>query len=641
MSSSVRRAICIFGASVLGLAGLVSYAKDQLSAPPIPEIQINDNRHSAGIMREGVLRLRLEAGIGTWHPEGAKGPSVDVAAFGEEEETLQNPGPTIRVPEGTEIEVSLRNSIPEKILHIHGLNARPGKTEEIEVTPGTTQQAHFKAVMAGTYFYWGTVTGKGLDERKAIDGQLHGVLVVDAPGSKNDDRIFVLGHYLAEGDFTANPPRPDRETWVINGQSWPHTERLTYKTGESIRWRWINATDETHPMHMHGHHFRVDSMGDNQVDHQRSEDERAWAVTQPIASGHTMLMTWRAERPGNWLFHCHVQFHIAPEVTLTAPSLSPPIDLYDSANHAQHHMAGLALGIHLLPAEKNASVKTKTIATAPRKLTVVVGETGKRYGSSAIFGGPYPQLGYQVLEGENAKVLDTGFTSPGAPIILTRGKSVEITVVNRLKQPTAVHWHGIELESYYDGVVSWSGDAQNLMPAIAPGNAFVVYMTPPRSGTFIYHTHLQDYIQMSTGLYGPLLVLEPDEKFDPETDKIFIFGRDGADDFEDPFVLNGKAQPAPLKLKAGKTYRLRFVQILPAPSVQVSLTGDAGTVSWKPLAKDAAPVPAAESKLQAAKVEMWPGETYDYEFHPQTQGELRLESAIFGKFRMTMLVEVE
>jgi hypothetical protein len=326
-------------------------------------------------------------------------------------------------------------------------------------------------------------------------------------------------------------------------------------------------------------------------------------------------------------------------VSLSAPPLFPPVDLYHAATLVRHHMAGLVLGIHVLPAEERSPVKATP--TTPRKLTLVVGETGKRYAASAIFGGPYPGLGYQVLEGENAKISDTGFTSPGAPIILTRGQAVEITVVNRLKQPTAVHWHGIELESYYDGVAGWSGEGQHVMPSIAPGQSFVVRMTPPRAGTFIYHTHLQDYIQMSTGLYGPLLVLEPGEKFESEADKILTLGRDGADDDNDPFALNGSTQPLPLHLKAGKTYRLRFVQILPAPSVEISLASDSGIASWKPVAKDAAPVPASESKLQPAKVEMWPGETYDFEFRPEAKGELRLESTIFGKLRMVMLVEVE
>ena len=636
----MRTAVSILGAGVLGLAGLSSHGEDQPSRLALPEIQINDNRRPAGQVREGVLYLRLEARLGIWHPEGLEAQGVEVTAFGVENGPLQNPGPVIRVPEGTEVRVSLRNLVPGKTLHVYGLHQRPDKGEQgVEVPTGTAREVRFSTGVAGTYFYWGTLTGKGLDARAAIESQLQGALVVDGPGGRADDRIFVLGHYLEPGDPTANPPRADLETWVINGQSWPHTEQLTYRTGESVGWRWINATDETHPMHMHGSHFRVDAMGDNETDHHRREDERSWVVTQPIDSGHTMMMTWKTERPGNWLFHCHVQFHIAPEVGLSAPPLVPPIDLYHAASHTRHHMAGLALGIHLLPAEGFAPAKAT--ATLPRKLTVVVGETGKRYDASPIFGGPYPGLGYEVLEGENPKISDMGFTSPGAPIILTRGQTVEITVVNRLKQPTAVHWHGIELESYYDGVVGWSGEGQNLMSAIEPGRSFVVRMTPPRSGTFIYHTHLQDYIQMSTGLYGPLLVLEPGEKFDPETDKIFTFGRDGADDINDPFVLNGSPQPPPLQLKAGKTYRLRFVQILPAPSVQISLASDSGIASWKPVAKDAAPVAASDSKLQPAKVEMWPGETYDFEFHPEAKGELRLESTIFGKLRMVMLVEVE
>ena len=59
------------------------------------------------------------------------------------------------------------------------------------------------------------------------------------------------------------------------------------------------------------------------------------------------------------------------------------------------------------------------------------------------------------------------------------------------------------------------------------------------------------------------------------------------------------------------------------------------------MAKDAAPVAASDSKLQPAKVEMWPGETYDFEFHLEAKGELQLESTIFGKLRMVMLVEGE
>ena len=60
---------------------------------------------------------------------------------------------------------------------------------------------------------------------------------------------------------------------------------------------------------------------------------------------------------------------------------------------------------------------------------------------------------------------------------------------------------------------------------IAPGGSFVVRLTPPRAGTFIYHTHVHDYRQLTSGLYGPLLVVEPGERWDPATDHVVVLGR--------------------------------------------------------------------------------------------------------------------
>ena len=97
----------------------------------------------------------------------------------------------------------------------------------------------------------------------------------------------------------------------------------------------------------------------------------------------------------------------------------------------------------------------------------------------------------------------------GPPIVLTRGKETEIEVRNMTTNPTAIHWHGIELESYYDGVPGWTGSGQQTSPAIAPGGSFVARMAPPRAGTFIYHTHWHDRAQLLNGVYGPLIVVEP------------------------------------------------------------------------------------------------------------------------------------
>jgi FtsP/CotA-like multicopper oxidase with cupredoxin domain len=61
-------------------------------------------------------------------------------------------------------------------------------------------------------------------------------------------------------------------------------------------------------------------------------------------------------------------------------------------------------------------------------------------------------------------------------------------------------------------------------PTVEPGQSFVAKMTPPRAGTFIYHTHWHKDLQLTGGLYGALIVLEPSERYDPETDHVVIIG---------------------------------------------------------------------------------------------------------------------
>jgi FtsP/CotA-like multicopper oxidase with cupredoxin domain len=92
---------------------------------------------------------------------------------------------------------------------------------------------------------------------------------------------------------------------------------------------------------------------------------------------------------------------------------------------------------------------------------------------------------------------------------------VSINVRNQLPEATSVHWHGIELENYYYGVAGFGTDGRRVSPMIEPGQAFEALFTPPRAGTSIYHTHMNDLQQVLAGLSGPLIVLNPDETFDP------------------------------------------------------------------------------------------------------------------------------
>ena len=106
---------------------------------------------------------------------------------------------------------------------------------------------------------------------------------------------------------------------MINGLSWPSTERLTYRVGDPVRWRVINLSSQIHPMHLHGFYYRVQRLGDGVRDEAVAGAEGRRVVTQMVPSSGTLTMEWVPERVGNWLFHCHVMAHVAPERRLGAP----------------------------------------------------------------------------------------------------------------------------------------------------------------------------------------------------------------------------------------------------------------------------------------------------------------------------------
>ena len=171
----------------------------------------------------------------------------------EEGKELQIPGPLIRVPEGTEIRVTLRNLLAV-VAVVHGLHQHPGDAKAVvEVPPQESRELHFTAGVAGTYQYYASagpdLGDSGRPFRK--DSQLAGAFVVDPPGKATPDRIFVLGIWRSGSDVAAlrgQVPTLPHIIPVINGKSWPYTERLTYAAGEPVRWRWINASDGGHPM---------------------------------------------------------------------------------------------------------------------------------------------------------------------------------------------------------------------------------------------------------------------------------------------------------------------------------------------------------------------------------------------------------
>ena len=198
-------------------------------------------------------------------------------------------------------------------------------------------------------------------------------------------------------------------------------------------------------------------------------------------------------------------------------------------------------------------------------------------------------------------------------------------MVNHLDEFTAVHWHGIELQSFPDGVPGWSGNETVIMPPIAPGDSFAAEFTPPRSGTFIYHTHANELVQMSQGLYGPLIVLDPGQSFDSATDHIVIASPDGESTDTVGGLVNGSHAPAPIVMRVGEANRLRLISIHGDYRVLFSLFDGVDLATWRPLARDGANVPRGLATPGAARLLTGPGQTADFEVRFDSPGERRLE----------------
>jgi FtsP/CotA-like multicopper oxidase with cupredoxin domain len=277
-------------------------------------------------------------------------------------------------------------------------------------------------------------------------------------------------------------------------------------------------------------------------------------------------------------------------------------------------MGGLVLGLEVLPSRASVVRPPPQSASAPHPRTIdIFANTRARWFGEA------PGYGFVIQDGSRPPALDS-IRIPGTPLILKRGEPVRITVHNRLATPISVHWHGIELESYFDGVGGFSGGSNRIAPMIAPGDSFVVRFTPPRAGTFIYHVHGESGQELSSGLYAPLVVLEPGATFDTRIERIFVFANGGPGEGK-PIFINGTASPDTMELVAGTTYRIRVIFISADDIYFTTLRGPGGPVMAQLIAVDGHDLPAGPPVVVPLRFPTGPGHTRDLLFTPSVPGD--------------------
>lgn len=623
--------------AIVYVLALSAAAAVSVAAPPFlraqpggdadQRVQWNDNEEPAGQLEDGRLQVNLEVRRADWHPLGPEKPAIKKLAFAETGEPAKAPAPLIRTTEGMEVRATVTNPL-EVPLEVQGLASRgdpdlergqlsPGDALPwVHISPGETEIFQFTAEERGTYFYRARVPGDTVSEdEEANDGLLSGALIVDPPGERPAENEKVMVVQLPEGYLT------------MNGRPWPHTERLTYDLGDQVTYRVINDTEIAHPMHLHGFFFTVESQGDIAHSTVYGPTRKQKAVTETVRPDGTLKLSWSPDRPGGWIFHCHISFDILPNVEVSRIISEEPPEFIEvirenlrsgdpnPENHSAEGMGGMVMGIYVRPPED---------WTPPQP----EGEPVRLYlRKDSIPGHLAPRFGAALAEPGEAPPPSDKIPFPGPPLILQEGEAAPIRVINQTDESTILHWHGLEVESLYDGVAGVTGYRGRRSPPVNPGESYDALLRTDRPGTYIYHTHMSDIRQQGGGLYGPLLVLPEGEEWTPETDRVHIVGNGFGEieDLQNVTFLNGTTEPDSTEMTVGTTYRLRFINIALGGERTFRLARNGFPVKWRPYAQDAWTLPDHQRERTAARKKLNVGETYDVTYTPQRPGELTLQ----------------
>ena len=222
----------------------------------------------------------------------------------------QTPGPTIEAVEGDRVRFYVTNKLPEPTaVHWHGVILPSGMDCVLGLTqpgiqPGETYVYEFDLKQHGTQMYH----SHG-DEMTQIGLGSMGFFIIHPRQRKQqidrDYAIFLNEWFVDPGTSTPNVSvMTDFNIFTFNSRAFPGTAPLVAKTGERVRIRIANVAQETHPIHLHGHSFRVVATDGGDI-----PESAQWPETTVlVAPGQTRDFEFIAN-PGDWALHCHRRHH--------------------------------------------------------------------------------------------------------------------------------------------------------------------------------------------------------------------------------------------------------------------------------------------------------------------------------------------
>lgn len=276
-----------------------------VTMPVTPDVQ-----DLASQVVNGAREFRVTAGVFT--QQLATFPFQRAEVWGYNNST---PGPTAIAYEGEKIRFVVTNNLPEPTtVHFHGMH-QPNEDDGVAgisqpnpIQPGATFTYEFTPGHTG-FFAYHAHTNSAKQELKGLDG-IFVVLPKQEKASDHVDRdyLFTLQSFFFDGEgkpVEPFPPGGEFNFHTMNGKTRDAATELSAKVGETIRLRFYNASQLDHAMHLHGFDMTIVS----QNGHERPEDGRYAVTTVDEGPGNFFEVTFKPDKPGKWIFHCHFPHH--------------------------------------------------------------------------------------------------------------------------------------------------------------------------------------------------------------------------------------------------------------------------------------------------------------------------------------------
>jgi len=279
--------------------------KPAIGDTPFTQVVTPNGANLPYVMRGGVKEFHIVA-----EPCVREfAPGMEVKCWGYNGQT---PGPTIECVEGDHVRLFVTNHLPEHTtIHWHGIFLPSGMDgvgglNQPHIKPGETYVYEFTLRQHGTFMYH-----PHADEMVQLAVGMMGFFIVHPksprPNAIQRDFAMMLHNWAVEpGTYRPDPNiMIEFNMWTFNSRVFPGTDHLVVRTGDRVRIRFGNLSMWNHPIHVHGHAWKIVATDGGDI-----PEAGQWPETTVLVPvGSTRDVEFIADAPGDWAMHCHMSHH--------------------------------------------------------------------------------------------------------------------------------------------------------------------------------------------------------------------------------------------------------------------------------------------------------------------------------------------